>query len=75
MDLQKTVIGAGVDGRVEQFFLRVGEIVNPWLRPAGVLIPEGAGRRGLQAGFGQIEEQTMKVGMIAEVAWVSKSSW
>ena len=42
------------------------------MRPAGVLIPEGAGQRGLQAGFGQIEAQIMKEGMIAEVTCVSK---
>src|SRR5262249_62326091 len=42
------------------------------MRPAGVLIPEGIGQRSLQAGFGQIEAQVMKVGMIAEVTCVSK---
>jgi multidrug resistance efflux pump len=72
VDLQKTVVRAGVSGRVEQFTLRVGDIVNPFMRPAGVLIPEGAGQRTLQAGFGQIEAQIMKVGMIAEVTCVSK---
>ena len=72
VDLQKTVIRAGVTGRVEQFALRVGDIVNPFMRPAGILIPEGAGRRSLQAGFGQIEAQIMKAGMIAEVTCVSK---
>jgi multidrug resistance efflux pump len=36
------------------------------------LIPEGAGTRSLQAGFGQIEAQIMKTGMIAEVTCVSK---
>jgi len=61
-----------VDGRVEQFTLRVGDIVNPLMRPAGVLIPEGAGRRGLQAGFGQVEAQVMKVGMVAEATCASK---
>ena len=55
VELDKTVIRAGVSGRVEQFFLRVGDIVNPLMRPAGILIPEGAGYRSLQAGFGQIE--------------------
>ena len=72
VDLDKTVVRAGVNGRVEQFFLRVGDIVNPLMRPAGLLIPEGAGQRSLQAGFGQIEAQVIKVGMIAEVACVSK---
>jgi multidrug resistance efflux pump len=72
VELDKTVIRAGVSGRVEQFALRVGDIVNPFMRPAGVLIPDGAGQRALQAGFGQIEAQIMKVGMIAEVTCVSK---
>src|SRR5215475_10712322 len=72
VDLDKTVVRAGVSGRVEQFLLRVGDIVNPLMRPAGVLIPEGAGQRSLQAGFGQIEAQIMKEGMIAEVTCVSK---
>jgi hypothetical protein len=57
---------------LEQFFLRVGDIVNPLMRPAGILIPEGAGQQSLQAGFGQIEAQVMKVGMTAEVTCVSK---
>ncbi|MFZ0066463.1 MAG: HlyD family secretion protein [Pseudolabrys sp.] len=72
VDLDKTVVRAGVSGRVEQFLLRVGDIVNPLMRPAGILIPEGAGQRSLQAGFGQIEAQVMKVGMAAEVTCVSK---
>jgi len=72
VELDKTTIRAGVSGRVEQFFLRVGDVVNPLMRPAGVLIPEGAGTKALQAGFGQIEAQIMKVGMAAEVVCVSK---
>src|SRR5262249_11172056 len=70
--LSKTVVRAGVSGRIEQFGLRVGDVVNPLMRPAGVLIPEGAGQRALFAGFGQIEAQIMKSGMIAEVTCVSK---
>ena len=72
VDLEKIVVRAGVSGRVEQFTLRVGEIVNPLMRPAGILIPEGAGQRTLQAGFGQIEAQVIKPGMAAEVTCVSK---
>jgi multidrug resistance efflux pump len=72
VELDKTIIRAGVTGRVEQFALRVGDVVNPMMRPAGVLIPEEAGRRGLQAGFGQVEAQVMKVGMAAEVTCISK---
>jgi multidrug resistance efflux pump len=72
VELDKTTIRAGVSGRVEQFVLRVGDIVNPLMRPAGVLIPDGAGFQSLQAGFGQIEAQIMKAGMAAEVTCVSK---
>jgi multidrug resistance efflux pump len=72
VELQKTVVRAGFAGRVEQFTLRVGDIVNPFMRPAGTIIPEEAGRGRLQAGFSQIEAQVMKVGMIAEVTCVSK---
>jgi multidrug resistance efflux pump len=71
VELDKTVIHAGVDGRVEQFFLRPGDIVNPLIRPAGVLIPAGAGQRSLQAGFGQIEAQVLRAGMVAEAACTS----
>jgi multidrug resistance efflux pump len=70
VDLDKTVIRAGVSGRVEQFTLRVGDVVNPLMRPAGILIPDDTSRT-LTAGFDQIEAQVMKVGMIAEVACVS----
>ena len=45
--LDKTVIYAGVDGTMKQFTLRVGDYVNPMIRPAGILIPKGAGRIGL----------------------------
>jgi multidrug resistance efflux pump len=72
VDYDKTFVRAGVAGRVEQFFLRVGDVVNPLMRPAGILIPEGAGQRSLQAGFGQIEAQVMKPGMVAEASCVSK---
>ncbi|MGV7212243.1 HlyD family secretion protein [Bradyrhizobium sp. UFLA05-112] len=72
VDLDKTIVRAGVDGRVEQFLLRVGDVVNQLMRPAGVLIPEGAGRKVLQAGFGQIEAGVMKEGMVAEATCISR---
>jgi len=72
VDLDKTFIRAGVAGRVEQFVLRPGDLVNPMMRPAGILIPQGAGERVLQAGFGQIEAQVMRVGMVAEATCMSK---
>jgi multidrug resistance efflux pump len=72
VDLDKTYVRAGVDGRVEQFGLRAGDVVNPMIRSAGVLIPDGAGQQVLSAGFGQIEAQVMKVGMVGEASCVSK---
>ena len=72
IDISKTTVRAGVAGRVQQFALRVGEVVNPLLRPAGVLVPEDAGRARLVAGFGQIEAQVMKVGMIGEATCIGK---
>jgi multidrug resistance efflux pump len=69
VDLSKTVIHAGIYGRVEQFVLRVGDVVNPLMR--GQPIPVGVGGR-LIGGFGQIEAQVIKHGMIAEATCVSK---
>ena len=71
VDLTRTVVRAGIDGRVEQFVLRVGDVVNPLMRPAGLLIPAGVQGR-LVGGFGQIEAQVIKTGMIAEATCVSK---
>ena len=65
--LAKTTVYAGVDGWVEQFILRPGDVVNPMLRPAGILVPADAGRVAIQAGFGQIEAQVIRKGMIGEV--------
>jgi multidrug resistance efflux pump len=72
VELDKAMIRASVDGTLEQFTLRKGDIVNPLARPAGILIPTGAGKRTLVAGFGQIEAQIMKVGMIAEATCIGQ---
>ena len=72
VDLDKTVVRAGVTGRVEQFTLRPGDFVTPIMRPAGLLIPAGAGRSVVVAGFGQVEAQVMQPGMIAELTCISK---
>jgi multidrug resistance efflux pump len=72
VELDKTLVRAGIDGRLEQFTLRKGDIVNPIMRSAGVLIPTEAGRAGLVAGFSQLEAQVMKPGMVAEVTCISK---
>ncbi len=64
--LDKTLVVAGTGGIVQQFALRPGDLVNALLRPAGILVPD---RKvdGLLAGFGQIESQVVKVGMVGEV--------
>ncbi|PWJ84786.1 multidrug resistance efflux pump [Pseudaminobacter salicylatoxidans] len=72
IDLDKTLVRAGIAGTVQQFTLRPGDIVNPMLRAAGILVPAEAGRKALIAGFGQIEAQVMKAGMIAEVTCIGK---
>ncbi|WP_029074645.1 HlyD family secretion protein [Kaistia adipata] len=72
VDLDKTMVRAGVDGLLQQFTLRPGDVVNPMLRPAGILVPAEAGRGALIAGFGQIETQVLKVGMIAEATCIGK---
>jgi len=72
VELDKTVVKAGISGTVQQFTLRRGDVLNAMLRPAGILVPEEAGRGTLVAGFGQIEAQVMKPGMVAEATCVGK---
>ncbi|MBX5175792.1 HlyD family secretion protein [Rhizobium lentis] len=72
VELDKTIIKAGVSGTVQQFTLRPGDVLNTMLRPAGILVPSEAGRGTLIAGFGQIEAQVMKPGMVAEAVCVGK---
>jgi multidrug resistance efflux pump len=72
VELDKAVVRAGVNGTLEQFTLRKGDIVNPLMRPAGILVPTEAGRKAMQAGFSQIEAQVIKRGMLAEVTCASK---
>ena len=72
VELDKAVVRAGVDGTLEQFTLRKGDIVNPLLRPAGVLVPAEAGRKALIAGFGQIEAQVIRTGMLAEITCAAR---
>jgi multidrug resistance efflux pump len=71
-ELDKTVVRAGVDGTVQQFTLRKGDVVNPLMRPAGILVPVEAGHKAVIAGFGQIEAQVMRVGMAAEITCAAK---
>jgi multidrug resistance efflux pump len=75
VELQKTTVYAGVTGRVQQFFLRPGDYVNPILRPAGILIPTEtveSGKHLVQAGFSQLAATVIKPGTIAEITCLSK---
>jgi multidrug resistance efflux pump len=70
-NLDKTLVVAGSGGIVQQFALRAGDVVNPMLRPAGILVPDRKAT-ALLAGFGQIEAQVLKPGMIGEVTCIAK---
>ena len=72
VELDKTMVRAGVTGLVQQFALRPGDVINPMLRPAGILVPAEAGRLGVFAGFNQIEAQVIKPGMYAEATCIGK---
>lgn len=75
VEQEKTVVYAEVSGLVTQFVLQPGDIVNPMLRPAGLLIPdtyEMSGGQAVQAGFNQLASQVVKPGSVAEVTCLSK---
>jgi multidrug resistance efflux pump len=74
VELERMTVRALVDGRVDQFVLRPGDVVQPApvTRAAGILIPDGAGEDRLVAGFNQIEAQVIKVGMVAEATCITK---
>ncbi len=71
-ELEKTVINAGVSGRIEQFGLEVGDYVSPLLRPAGILVPSHSGHDRFQAAFNQLSAQVIKPGMIGELGCMTK---
>ena len=64
VELDKMTIYAGVDGTLEQFTLRKGDVVNTMLRSAGVLIPTGAGREVLTAGLARSRPRSSRSGMV-----------
>lgn len=77
IELQKTVVYSAISGRVTQFILQPGDIVNPMMRPAGFLVPspgdsEMSGRQAVQAGFNQLASQVVKQGTVAEITCLSK---
>lgn len=70
--IDKTIIRAGVSGQILQFALQKGDIVNPLLRPAGIMIPEDKDQGSFFAGFSQISASVIEVGMIAEITCASQ---
>ncbi|MEP1934728.1 MAG: biotin/lipoyl-binding protein [Roseibium sp.] len=71
-EIAKATVLAGTNGTVRQFKLKPGDLVNPILRPAGILVPEGTGRGRFQAAFGQISAQVLHPGTIVEITCASK---
>ena len=71
-EMDKTLISAGVDGRIEQLALQVGDFISPLARPAGIFVPTGAGAERFQAGFNQIAAQVIHPGMVGEMGCMSK---
>ncbi len=71
-ELAKTEVFAGVNGRVEQFVLQVGDYVSPVLRPAGILVPASFSGQRFVAGFDQLAASVVKPGMPAEITCMAK---
>ena len=71
-EIAKATVFACVDVTVTQFKLKPGDIVNPILRPAGILVPDGSGRGRFQAAFGQIAAPVLRTGMIVEITCASE---
>jgi multidrug resistance efflux pump len=67
-----STVYAGVSGTVTQFQLKPGDVINPILRPAGVLVADMAGPRRFMAGFRQISAGIVKEGMLIEMTCPAK---
>ena len=71
-EISKSTVFAEVDGTVTQFLLKPGDIVNPILRPAGILVPDVTGQGRFIAAFGQISASVLEPGMLVEITCASK---
>lgn len=73
VELDLTTVHAGVSGTVQQFALQTGDYVSSVLRPAGIIVPDGAagGHARMQAAFSQMSGQVLKPGMVTEVLCAS----
>lgn len=74
VELGKTTIYAETSGQLTQLTLKPGDIVNPMLRPAGLLVPNRdlSGTQAMQAGFNQLAAQILQEGTLAEVTCLSR---
>lgn len=72
VELEKTIIYAKVSGQIVQLMLQPGDIVNPLLRPAGLLVPDSEASQAIQAGFSQLASPVIQPGTLAEVTCFSK---
>jgi multidrug resistance efflux pump len=76
VELDKTIVYAGVTGRLMQFMLQPGDYVSPVLRPAGILVPTGgemtSGHSVIQAGFNQLAAPVIHKGTLTEVTCLSR---
>jgi multidrug resistance efflux pump len=70
-DLAQSVVYASTDGELQQFALQPGDVVNPAIRTAGILVPRDVGEDTFQAAFHQISAQVLKQGMVTEVLCMS----
>jgi len=71
----KRTVYTHVDGQIQQFALQPGDFVNPFIRPAGIIVPtsgRASGKEGVQAGFSQLSANVIKVGTYAEITCLSK---
>ncbi len=71
-EISKSTVFAEVDGTMTQFLLKPGDIVNPILRPAGILVPDVSGEGRFIASFRQISASVLKQGMLVEITCPSK---
>lgn len=71
VEIEKTVVYAGIDGMTQQFALKPGDFVSPIMRPADIIVPVRPERSAIQAGFNQIAVQVIKRGTLAEITCVS----
>lgn len=66
--LAQSTVYANITGEVQQFALQPGDIVNPMMRPAGILVPPAVNEDRFLAGFDQVSAQVLKPGMVAELS-------